>query len=79
MLGGKHLSMYGPDTDLAFGHLGFINIVGWADPERGISCGLITSGKPIIYPEMNRFLNLTASIATNMPKVPRSERTLYNG
>ena len=37
MLGAKMISLYGRDTDLAFGHLGLINIMGWADPERGIS------------------------------------------
>ena len=37
MLGAKVISLYGRDTDLAFGHLGLINIMGWADPERGIS------------------------------------------
>ena len=35
MLGAKVISLYGRDTDLAFGHLGLINIMGWADPERG--------------------------------------------
>ncbi len=39
MLGAKVLSLFGRDTDLAFGHLGLINIMGWADPERGISGG----------------------------------------
>ena len=31
------LSLYGPDTEQAFGHLGFTNILGWADPERALS------------------------------------------
>ena len=39
MLGAEVLSLYGRDTDLAFGHLGLINIMGWADPERAISAG----------------------------------------
>jgi CubicO group peptidase (beta-lactamase class C family) len=74
MLGAKLISLYGRDTDLAFGHLGLINIVGWADPERGISCGLITSGKPIVYPEVARFLGVMQTIASEVPKVPPSER-----
>jgi len=52
MLGGKHLSPYGPDTRYAFGHIGFTNIVGWADPERTVAAALLTSGKPVIYPEL---------------------------
>ncbi len=74
MLGAKVLSLYGPDTDLAFGHLGLINIMGWADPERGISGGLITSGKAIVYPELPRFYRLMQTIASQIPKIPESER-----
>lgn len=74
MLGARVISIYGLDTDLAFGHLGLINIVGWADPERGISCALITSGKAIVYPELPRFWGTMNRIATEIPKVPESER-----
>jgi CubicO group peptidase (beta-lactamase class C family) len=74
MLGAKILSLYGRDTDLAFGHLGLINIMGWADPERGISGGLITSGKALLYPEVHRFYGLMQRIAGEVPKVPADER-----
>jgi CubicO group peptidase (beta-lactamase class C family) len=76
MLGAKVLSLYGLDTDLAFGHLGFINIMGWADPERGISGGLINSGKAIVYPELPRFYGLMQRIASTVPKVPPEERRI---
>jgi CubicO group peptidase (beta-lactamase class C family) len=76
MLGAKILSLYGRDTDLAFGHLGLINIMGWADPERGISGGLITSGKAIVYPELPRFYGLMQRIASEVPKVPADERLI---
>jgi CubicO group peptidase (beta-lactamase class C family) len=52
MLGGKWLSLYGPDTEHAFGHLGFTNIISWADPERQVAAALITSGKPLLYPQI---------------------------
>lgn len=55
MLGGKLLSLYGPNTTKAFGHLGWINIIGWADPERALSAALITTGKSVLYPEVVRF------------------------
>ena len=74
MLGAKLLSLYGRDTDAAFGHLGLINIMGWADPERGISGGLITSGKALIYPEVHRFYGLMQRIASTVPKIAASER-----
>jgi CubicO group peptidase (beta-lactamase class C family) len=73
MLGARVLSLYGPDTQLAFGHLGLINIVGWADPERALAGGLITSGKAILYPELPRFYGVMQKIAAQAPKVPPSE------
>jgi CubicO group peptidase (beta-lactamase class C family) len=74
MLGAKVVSLYGRDTDLAFGHLGMINIMGWADPERGISGGLVTSGKAILYPEVHRFYGVMQRIASEVPKVPAANR-----
>jgi CubicO group peptidase (beta-lactamase class C family) len=73
MLGAQMLSLYGRDTQHAFGHLGLINIVGWADPERAISVGLITSGKAIIYPELPRFYGFMQRIASETPKIPPSD------
>ncbi len=76
MLGAKVLSLYGLDTDAAFGHLGLSNIVGWADPERGLSAALITSGKALVYPELPRFYAVMQRIASIVPKVPDDERML---
>jgi CubicO group peptidase (beta-lactamase class C family) len=71
MLGARLLSLFGPNTEVAFGHLGFVNILGWADPERALSCALITSGKPIIYPELTHFLNIGIRVAAESPKLKR--------
>jgi CubicO group peptidase (beta-lactamase class C family) len=71
MLGADYISLYGRDTDLAFGHLGLINIMGWADPERAISVGLINTGKAIVYPELPRFYGLMQRISSSIPKVER--------
>ena len=68
MLGAKRISLYGPDTQHAFGHLGFTNILAWADPERALSAAVITSGKPIVYPEIHRFLGLMSRITSEAPK-----------
>jgi CubicO group peptidase (beta-lactamase class C family) len=68
MLGARVLSLYGRDTDRAFGHLGLINIMGWADPERALSAALITTGKAIVYPEVPRFYGLMQRIASEVPK-----------
>lgn len=68
MLGAQMLSLFGPDTERAFGHLGFTNILGWADPERALSCALITSGKPVLYPEISRFWGVGVRIGHEVPK-----------
>ena len=72
MLGSQYISLLGRDTQHAFGHLGLINIMGWADPERGLSAGLITSDKPVLYPELPRFYGVMQTIASEAPKAPRS-------
>jgi CubicO group peptidase (beta-lactamase class C family) len=68
MLGAQVLSLYGRDTQHAFGHLGFTNILGWADAERATAVAVITNGKPTLYPELPRFFGLTQKITSEMPK-----------
>ena len=48
MLGGKPAGLYGVDTHHAFGHLGFSNILCWADPQRDLAVSIVSSGKPVI-------------------------------
>ena len=73
MLGARAVSLFGPDTEQAFGHLGFTNILGWGDPERGIAVGLITSGKPILHHGLPDLWALTRRIGLEAPKVERTE------
>ncbi len=72
MLGAKVVSMFGPDTEEAFGHLGFTNVLGWTDPERALSVGLITSGKPILHPALGDLWLLTRAIGQEAPKLARA-------
>lgn len=72
MLGAQLLSLFGPDTELAFGHLGFTNTIGWADPERGLSAALVTSGKPVLYPELPAVWTVMRRIGREAPKVART-------
>lgn len=69
MLGADLLSVFGPDTEHAFGHLGFTNILGWADPERALSAALITSGKPTVDRHLPALWNLTRRISQGVPAV----------
>jgi CubicO group peptidase (beta-lactamase class C family) len=78
MLGARVLSLYGRDTQHAFGHLGFTNMLTWADPERALSCAVMTNGKPLLYPELPRFYLLMAKITATMPKLPGSRMEVWD-
>jgi CubicO group peptidase (beta-lactamase class C family) len=62
ILGGRWFSLYGPDTQHAFGHLGFTNIISWADPQRDVAATLMTSGKPFVYPQMYHLYDIVRQI-----------------
>ena len=78
MLGSRLISLYGRDTQHAFGHLGFTNILAWADPQREVACAVITTGKPILYPELPRFYGLMQRITETMPKVAGDEMAVWD-
>lgn len=63
MMGGP-MSLYGPFTSGAYGHLGFMNILGWADPKRDISCALLVTGKAILGPHLVPWMKLLTTIGT---------------
>ncbi|WP_241004319.1 beta-lactamase family protein [Conexibacter sp. SYSU D00693] len=68
MLGAQAISLFGPDTEHAFGHLGFTNVLGWADPERDLSVGLLTSGKPIVHHGLPDLWAITREVGRLGPK-----------
>ena len=78
MLGAQLLSLYGRDTQHAFGHLGFTNMLAWADPERALGCAVMTNGKPVLYPEIHRFYRLVQRITGEAPKVRGSEMAMWD-
>jgi CubicO group peptidase (beta-lactamase class C family) len=45
ILGSRVASPFGPATPRAFGHLGFMNVFCWADPDRDLAVALMTTGK----------------------------------
>jgi CubicO group peptidase (beta-lactamase class C family) len=73
MLGAKTMSLYGPDTDEAFGHLGFTNVSMWADPRRELAVGFITSGKPVLGPHLDALWRLFRRIGLEASKVADPE------
>ncbi len=62
MLGNKRFGLLGGDNPQAFGHIGLSNIFTWADPERGISVALLTTGKAIVSPHIVPLLGLINEI-----------------
>ena len=79
MLGSKRFGPFGRNAPAAFGHLGLTNIAIWADPERGLAAGLISSGKPGRHREANRYTALMDRIATEIPRVRVGEGPLRMG
>ncbi len=63
MLGSYPVSLFGPDSDRAFGHYGLVTVVGYADPARDISVGLLTSGKSFIANQFPAFYRLLRAIS----------------
>jgi CubicO group peptidase (beta-lactamase class C family) len=70
MLGAEWFSPYGPYTRRAFGHIGFTNIICWADPERQVAAAVMTSGKPLLYPDIYRLWEVMYRIGLACPREP---------
>jgi CubicO group peptidase (beta-lactamase class C family) len=68
MLGGRTFGFFGPRTANAYGHLGFTNVLGWADPDRDISVAFMNTGKPLLSARMFAWLNVTRVIGTRVPR-----------
>lgn len=69
MLGADRLSLFGPDTARAFGHLGFTNVLCWADPARRTSVALLTSGKPVVSRHLLPLAALLRTLSRELPAV----------
>jgi CubicO group peptidase (beta-lactamase class C family) len=67
ILGTNRWGPFGHNASAAFGNLGLSNIAMWADPERSLSAGLISSGKPGRDPELRRYTALMNTIAAQIP------------
>lgn len=69
MLGETPFGLYGPDCSKAFGHLGFVNVLAWADPERAISVALLNTGKSVAASGVLRLGITLRAIAQACPKI----------
>lgn len=75
MLGSEMVNLFGTANPRAFGHLGLTNIFSWADPDRRLSVALITSGKPVLSPEVIRTISLIGQIGAAFPPIGKRARS----
>ena len=69
MLGSKRFGPFGRDAPAAFGHTGLVNIAVWADPERELAVGIVSSGKPGGHREAKRYPAVLDAITAEFPRV----------
>jgi CubicO group peptidase (beta-lactamase class C family) len=62
MLGHGPVSFFGPNAHEAYGHWGLTNNLCWADPQRHLAVGLLTSGNPVLGTHLPRLFALVGSI-----------------
>lgn len=68
VLGEKPFGLYGPDCRGAFGHLGFMNIICWADPHRQISVAILNTGKSASPDTLIAMGRLLRTIGKRIPR-----------
>ncbi len=69
MLGENPFGLYGPKCAQAFGHLGFVSVLCWADPQRDISVALLNTGKSMAPSGVLRMAQVLGAIAKACPVV----------
>ncbi len=69
MLGERPFGLFGPDCLQAFGHLGFVSVLCWADPQRDISVALLNTGKSVAPTGVLRLARLLGAINRGCPPV----------
>ena len=74
MLGHNPIGLFGPKTGQAFGHLGFSNILCWADPQRDISVSILTTGKSILGTHLPYLAQVLYQISTQCPNIEVNQR-----
>lgn len=69
LLGERPFGLYGPNCAEAFGHLGFISILAWADPRRALSVALLNTGKSVAPSGLLRLSGILRALARACPPV----------
>lgn len=69
MLGENPFGLYGPKCQQAFGHLGFIAVLCWADPSRDISVAFLNTGKTVSPTGVVRLARVLGAISRAFPPI----------
>ncbi len=67
MLGEEPFGLFGPHCGQAFGHLGFVSVLCWADPRRDIAVALLNTGKSVAPSGLLRLIGVLTAIARACP------------
>ncbi|MFU8896678.1 MAG: serine hydrolase domain-containing protein [Gammaproteobacteria bacterium] len=67
MLGDEPFGLWGPRSRQAFGHVGLINKLAWADPQRALSAAILTSGMLLVAHHLVPLAKLVRSIGNLVP------------
>ena len=69
MLGGTPFGLFGARSHHAYGHVGLVNNITWADPDRQISVALLVSGIPLLAGNLGALVRLISRIGKACPRV----------
>ena len=75
MLGGDPVGLWGPKSRYAFGHIGLINKLCWADAARDISVSLLTTGIPIVAHHLPALAMFVNTVCQQFPLLPEDRRS----
>ncbi|MBF6229093.1 hypothetical protein [Nocardia abscessus] len=73
MPGGRAFDLLSPETRRAFVYLGFAENVAWTEPERALSCAVLTSGEPILCLRVTRAFGLGHAITSETARVAETD------
>lgn len=62
MLGENPVGLWGPNCREAFGHIGFMTVLCWADPRRDISVAILNTGKSVAPSALLQVVKIVGSI-----------------
>jgi len=68
MLGGNPAGLFGLNSGRAFGHIGFMTVICWADPARDISVALLNTGKSLSPTGLVRVAQVVGAIGKACPR-----------